>query len=93
METVTCNLCGSDRYKLVYRKPDLAFFPDKVFSVVECTQCGLGFVNPRPTEAETPKYYPEAYYGRRSGRRRLIERFSFSPGGNARTAVDKTASN
>jgi SAM-dependent methyltransferase len=42
--------------------PDRLFFPDEFFTVVECDQCGLGFVNPRPTIAEMQKYYPPDYY-------------------------------
>jgi len=33
-----------------------------VFTVVECDQCGLGFVNPRPPFADMGKYYPKEYY-------------------------------
>jgi len=42
--------------------PDWRFFPAERFTVVECAQCGLGFVNPRPTRAEIQKYYPAAYF-------------------------------
>jgi len=42
--------------------PDTKFFPDEFFTVVECDQCGLGFVNPRPSFAEMRKYYPREYY-------------------------------
>ena len=62
METVACNLCGSDRHSVVYEMPDTLFFPHEFFRVVECQQCGLGFVNPRPTIAEIQRYYPPAYY-------------------------------
>lgn len=62
METVACNLCGSDRYRVVYEMPDRKFFREDFFFVVECAQCGLGFVNPRPSLAEIHKYYPAKYY-------------------------------
>jgi len=42
--------------------PDTRFFPNEVFTVVECNHCGLGFVNPRPALAEMAKYYPRDYY-------------------------------
>ena len=42
--------------------PDAKFFPKEFFTVVECDQCGLGFVNPRPTFVEIQKYYPREYY-------------------------------
>src|SRR4029077_10102920 len=43
--------------------PDRKFFRNEFFTVVECDQCGLGFLNPRPTSAEIQKYYPAQYYG------------------------------
>jgi len=63
METVVCNLCGSDAYSLVYEKPDSRYFPQRFFKVVRCSRCGLGFVNPRPTSQEIWEYYPPVYYG------------------------------
>ncbi len=62
METVTCDCCGSSNYRVVYQKPDRLFFPDEFFQVVECCECGLGFVNPRPMPDEMSKYYPQAFY-------------------------------
>jgi SAM-dependent methyltransferase len=62
LETVACNLCGSEKHSPVYEMPDRRFFPNEPFTVVECDQCGLGFVNPRPTIAEIQKYYPPEYY-------------------------------
>lgn len=62
METVACNLCGSKRHTPVYRMPDRLFYREEFFTVVECNDCGLGFVNPRPTIAEIQKHYPPEYY-------------------------------
>jgi len=62
LETVACNLCGSRRYTTVYEMPDVRLFPDEYFAVVECDECGLGFVNPRPDRKEILKYYPWNYY-------------------------------
>jgi len=42
--------------------PDRRFFPEEFFQVVECDECGLGFVNPRPTTREISKYYPPEYF-------------------------------
>jgi cyclopropane fatty-acyl-phospholipid synthase-like methyltransferase len=42
--------------------PDRRFFPEELFKIVECDECGLGFVNPRPTIAEIHKYYPSQYF-------------------------------
>lgn len=62
VETVACNLCGSNRHTFVYEMPDRRFFPGELFKIVECPECGLGFVNPRPTIAEIHKYYPSQYF-------------------------------
>lgn len=62
MEIVACNLCGSARCTPVYDIPDRRFFPEEFFTVVECNQCGLGFVNPRPRLEEMSKYYPSEYF-------------------------------
>ena len=62
MEIVACNLCGSSRHTFVYEMPDRRFFPGELFKIVECDECGLGFVNPRPTIAEIQKYYPPEYF-------------------------------
>src|SRR5215469_6594106 len=62
MEAVACNLCGSLDHELLYRMPDTLFFKEKWFNVVECRQCGLGFVNPRPSFEEMGRFYPACYY-------------------------------
>jgi SAM-dependent methyltransferase len=62
METVACNLCGSTRHTALYRMPDRRGYHAGVFTVVECNQCGLGFLNPRPPFADMGKYYPKEYY-------------------------------
>jgi cyclopropane fatty-acyl-phospholipid synthase-like methyltransferase len=79
LETVACNLCGRERHTKVYAMPDRKYFREEFFTVVECDQCGLGFVNPRPTIAEMQKYYPEEYYRKpptRSHERYLRRRFT-----------------
>jgi SAM-dependent methyltransferase len=62
LETVACNLCGSENYSAVYVIPDRLYFRDEFFTVVECDVCGLGFLNPRPTITEMSKYYPAEYF-------------------------------
>lgn len=62
MERVKCNLCSSDNYRVIYSMPDARYFADEWFNVVECAECGLGFVNPRPAPSETSKYYPSSFY-------------------------------
>lgn len=62
MESPNCNLCGSKRSRILYEKADEHYHPTEFFSVVECLDCGLGYVCPRPTVAEIAKYYPAAFY-------------------------------
>jgi len=79
LETVACNLCACERHTVVYAMPDRRFFRDEFFTVVECQQCGLGFLNPRPTIAEMQKYYPAEYYDgppTSSHTRYLLRRFT-----------------
>jgi len=83
LETVACNLCGSRRYTAVYEMRDVRQSPDEYFKVVECDQCGLGFVNPRPNRQEMQKYYPPDYYqneGCASFARYLRKRFTQQAG-------------
>lgn len=74
METVTCNLCGSADQRIVYKKPDEHYGGDEWFTVVECVNCGLGFINPRPTAEEIAQYYPSQYYEYFSRERDFHER-------------------
>jgi SAM-dependent methyltransferase len=62
MEFVACNCCGSARLRLVYTMPDPLFPTAERFNVMECQECGLGLVNPRPTREEMARYYPAEYY-------------------------------
>lgn len=61
MEYVNCDLCGLDDTQVIFKKKDKLGISDDQFQVVECRQCGLLYVNPRPTEAEIGKFYPETY--------------------------------
>jgi 2-polyprenyl-3-methyl-5-hydroxy-6-metoxy-1,4-benzoquinol methylase len=61
MEHVDCNLCGLDDTRVLFRKRDKFHISDDEFQVVACQRCGLLYVNPRPTETEIGKFYPETY--------------------------------
>ncbi len=63
MEKVSCALCGSEDYSVLLEAEDCRF-PKKGerFCVVQCRQCGLLFVNPRPTKGELSRFYPRDYY-------------------------------
>jgi 2-polyprenyl-3-methyl-5-hydroxy-6-metoxy-1,4-benzoquinol methylase len=70
METVSCNLCGSTDYTVLYQIPDLLLDnKDELFTVVKCRRCGLLYQTPRPTQDEIGQYYPieyEPFYQERS---------------------------
>ena len=62
METICCNLCSSNDHRVVYSMPDAKYARDEWFDVVECQDCGLGFVNPRPTRSEIARHYPSSFF-------------------------------
>jgi hypothetical protein len=59
---VSCDLCGSLGYTYLYSKSDHKLGLARTYDVVQCTNCGLGFVNPQPLPEETYKLYPDVYY-------------------------------
>lgn len=63
MEKVVCNLCGSDKYEVVYANlPDRLLQRREVTStLVRCLCCGLIYQNPRPTLKEIGQHYPPEY--------------------------------
>ena len=61
MEETTCNLCGSEESKLVFCSSDrLHGLPGK-FNIVQCLNCDLLYLNPRPDRSEINLYYPDTY--------------------------------
>ena len=63
LEHVNCDLCGSSEYRVRYRMPDLWLKkPLFEFPVVECSGCGLVYVNPRPTMESMSVFYPQHYH-------------------------------
>jgi len=61
-ELVPCNLCGGDRFDLVYAAlPDRRHWLAGRFDVVRCAACGLVQTNPRPTVEAIGAFYPESY--------------------------------
>jgi SAM-dependent methyltransferase len=62
LEQVGCNLCGGRSTALLYRGFEHRYFDDEnEWPVVRCRDCGLAFVNPRPTAASMGRYYPSGY--------------------------------
>jgi 2-polyprenyl-3-methyl-5-hydroxy-6-metoxy-1,4-benzoquinol methylase len=62
-ETIACNQCGSRNNPIIARGTDREYFtsPD-VYSIVQCQDCSLIYLNPRPTTAELSRIYPSNYH-------------------------------
>ncbi|HUL21100.1 MAG TPA: class I SAM-dependent methyltransferase [Thermodesulfobacteriota bacterium] len=61
MEYVNCNLCGLDNARVLFGKKDKFSITEDEFNVVECQGCGLLYINPRPSQEEIGKFYPQIY--------------------------------
>lgn len=64
MENVKCELCGSGSGSPVLIGKDRDWDSGELFTLVKCAECGLVYVNPRPTESEMGKYYPPENWSR-----------------------------
>jgi 2-polyprenyl-3-methyl-5-hydroxy-6-metoxy-1,4-benzoquinol methylase len=62
MELISCNLCGSTRYQTHLIGKDLNLYLEGTFHIVECLDCGLVYLNPRPSREEVEAYYPFESY-------------------------------
>ena len=80
MELVNCDFCGSSNYRPKYQVRTSKYHPDYLqaisivgpnppesFTVVECRDCGLMFLNPRYSARELKEAYPDEQYSDRSG--------------------------
>ncbi|MFY9268450.1 MAG: class I SAM-dependent methyltransferase [Candidatus Manganitrophaceae bacterium] len=55
LETIACDICNSNEGKKVMVRPD-------GLQVVECLNCGLSYINPRPKSALISRLYSREYY-------------------------------
>ena len=62
MIAVPCDYCGSTATKLVFETNDTNYHFPGTFRVVSCRQCGLVFLNPRPSDDEIEALYPDGDY-------------------------------
>lgn len=85
--SVACNLCGSREAREVGRSRDYEFHTsDREFVFVECTRCGLVYLQDRPDVSELDTIYPPEYYDYNaflgpfiSGLRRRVQRGRIAP--------------
>jgi SAM-dependent methyltransferase len=65
LASAPCQICGSEETR-VFRTDvkDLEYFvePPRPLIVQKCNSCGSEFLDPRPTEAELPLFYPDDYH-------------------------------
>jgi 2-polyprenyl-3-methyl-5-hydroxy-6-metoxy-1,4-benzoquinol methylase len=54
LESVVCNYCGNDNYRIVYIKEG--------FNIVKCNNCNLVYVNPRLKDEDISNLYDEDYF-------------------------------
>ena len=62
MEYVSCNLCASNKTELLFVSKDMLLNKPGQFRIVKCKNCGLIYLNPRPSESALRQYYPKQYY-------------------------------
>lgn len=61
MEWVNCLLCGSDESRPLHTQRHFPTQQPGRFTLVRCLQCGLVYLNPRPTVDAIGAYYPPTY--------------------------------
>lgn len=61
LEHVPCNLCGNAESTVLFVTKDFLHGLPGSFRVVRCCQCGLAYLNPRPTVTSIVHYYPSSY--------------------------------
>ncbi|RJQ47073.1 MAG: class I SAM-dependent methyltransferase [Gaiellales bacterium] len=61
-EQVSCAICGADSNRQLFMARDKVFYGDgREYPVVECRQCGLVYLNPRPGGRAKAAYYENEY--------------------------------
>ncbi|MCI0697457.1 class I SAM-dependent methyltransferase [candidate division KSB1 bacterium] len=63
LQLVTCPLCGAEKAEPYAEAPD-RFFPKsgELYSLRRCVQCNMVYLNPRPREADSGRFYEHAEY-------------------------------
>jgi hypothetical protein len=62
-ESIACNQCGSKASHVIASGTDREYFTaSDTFTVVQCDQCSLIYLNPRPATSELPRIYPPSFH-------------------------------
>lgn len=62
MEYVNCNFCQNNKTRLLFVGKDRLYHIPGEFKLVQCLECGLIYLNPRPDVKEITKFYPQDYF-------------------------------
>ena len=76
VEFARCALCNSDNTKKLFEGKDFLHSLPGRFRVVQCKNCGLVYVNPRPSQEKIKPFYPKEYsaHQRFEAKRSLLRR-------------------
>lgn len=76
-EYVTCNLCGGDDTRLLYKVSPVRRNQKGEFDLVKCRKCGLVYTNPRPDSKSIAAYYDESYEYHETRNMTFLERLHY----------------
>jgi len=61
LESITCDRCGSNNNALLLQARNYRYGYPEMFNIVKCKECGLIYLNPRPTAEAALEQYKEDY--------------------------------
>lgn len=61
-QSSACDICGGKHHDLLFIARDRLFGVEGEFPLVKCQDCGLVFIDPRPSFEEMGSYYPQEEY-------------------------------
>lgn len=61
LESVKCDICSSNNNTLLLQARDYRYGHPGMFNIVKCNNCGLIYINPRPTNESILKLYERDY--------------------------------
>jgi ubiquinone/menaquinone biosynthesis C-methylase UbiE len=61
-ETIACPVCGGDQTDLVFLARDRLFGRPGTYPMVQCKQCTMRYLSPRPTLESLGAHYPNDYF-------------------------------